>query len=114
MRTLTLMLIAFPFLAWGDIAPDPATLPSAACVGRQEGATCGVGGTCVKRTVSRPDFTNGTPPRWIKVDVMVCVEPSRSYVIPVALVLALLLFLGRRSRDRQRHVLWATTASRSK
>ncbi|MBL8911619.1 MAG: hypothetical protein JNM17_13080 [Archangium sp.] len=99
MRPIFLVAL-LPLFAWGDIAPSRhGAAPSGACLGQLEGAACGAGGRCVKRTVSRPDFTSGVPPRWTNVDVLICVEPAKSFApVAVAVLLALLVTAALRSR----------------
>ena len=82
--------------------PDPAPMPDVSCVGKEEGTACGVGGTCRKLRVRRPDFTSGKPV-WTAVDVMVCdgataTSPARAVVSLVAAAL-LAWWLVRRGRN---------------
>ena len=60
-RATLLLLLALP--AWADIPPAE----TADCRGKQAGAACttpdGNAGTCVEMQFSRPDYSQGVPPR---------------------------------------------------
>lgn len=62
MRAACLALV-LSLPAWADIAPDE----TADCRGKKSGAACttpeGTAGTCVEMKFSRPDYSQGVPPR---------------------------------------------------
>lgn len=84
-------------LALADIIPAN----SASCRDKGAGAACtmddGAAGVCAEQLVTRPDYSNGPPPTYKQVKVMICVAsssamaraPSRSPVW-TGLMLALL------------------------
>lgn len=78
--------------AVADIAPSNA----AQCRDKQAGAKCtldeGGAGTCQERFVTRPDYSNGPPPTYRQVKMMVCVAAAtkKSAVEPWGLALAAL------------------------
>lgn len=86
--------------SYADIPPDePPTMPSAECVGKAAGERCGSQGRCEQIHVRRPDFSNGTPPTWRLVPVMICNElppNDRSSRAAWALLAGVLALLGLR------------------
>jgi len=66
--------LALPALA--DIAPKN----SRGCSGKQPGAACttddGSAGTCTEQLVSRPDYSNGPPPTYKQVKMVLCVATA--------------------------------------
>ena len=58
-----LLLLVLSLPAWADIAPAE----TADCRGKSAGAACttpdGNAGTCVEMKFSRPDYSQGVPPR---------------------------------------------------
>ncbi|MDX2015177.1 MAG: hypothetical protein SFW67_33600 [Myxococcaceae bacterium] len=73
-----LLLAAFVTVgarALADVPPDgPPTMPNTECIGKAVGARCGHEGTCEEVLVRRPDFSNGAPPTWKLVPVMMCIN----------------------------------------
>ncbi|MEW6433113.1 MAG: hypothetical protein AB1730_16540 [Myxococcota bacterium] len=63
-------------LALADIPPAN----SASCRDQGAGAACttddGLAGTCVETLVTRPDYSNGPPPTYKQVKMMICVASS--------------------------------------
>lgn len=73
--------------AWADL-PAPNT---AGCAGLSAGAPCktdkGAAGSCVTTMVTRPDYSQGPPPTYKQVEVLVCVATApatRAFEVPVA------------------------------
>lgn len=63
-------------LVLADIPPAN----SESCLGQVAGAACttddGLPGTCVEQLVSRPDYSNGPPPTYKQVKMLICVASS--------------------------------------
>jgi hypothetical protein len=91
--------------ALADIAPDNASQ----CTSLKAGAVCrtddGKVGTCVATLISRPDYSEGPPPKMTQVEVLLCVAsasarsavPSLSPFALAGAVLAMMLaVLGAR------------------
>lgn len=63
MKRAGLLVLVLSLSAWADILPDEQV----DCRGKQSGAACttpdGNAGTCVEMKFSRPDYSQGVPPR---------------------------------------------------
>jgi hypothetical protein len=75
--------------ALADIPPDNA----AQCSSAKAGAACttddGRVGTCVATMVSRPDYSQGVPPKTKQVEMLLCVaSASATSAVPLAPVVA--------------------------
>jgi hypothetical protein len=74
--------LAFVFVSCAAslVLADIPPANSASCRGQAAGAACktddGLPGTCVEQLVSRPDYSNGPPPTYKQVKVLICVASS--------------------------------------
>ena len=90
--------LAMAVVALADIPPDN----SAQCSSAKAGAACttddGRVGTCVPTMVSRPDYSEGVPPKTKQVEMLLCVaSASAKSAVPVAPIAAgagVLLLVG--------------------
>jgi len=98
-RRLTFAVsLATGVVAFADIPPDNA----AQCMSAKAGGACttddGRIGTCVPTMVSRPDYSQGVPPKTKQVEMLVCVaSASAKSAVPLAPVVAgagVLLLVG--------------------
>lgn len=95
LRLLALLALGLASPALADIAPDNL----AGCRGKAAGAACtmddGAAGVCTKTTISRPDYSQGVPPTYKQVEVLLCASSgatvARTGLSP--LVLGVLLSL---------------------
>lgn len=72
---------------WADLPAPNAE----GCFGLAAGAPCktdnGSAGACVATTVTRPDYSQGPPPTYKQVELLVCVSSARAtraFEVPVA------------------------------
>lgn len=75
-RLLLLLVLSTGGLAFADIAPDNL----AGYRGKSAGTACqtddGQPGVCTKTMVSRPDYSEGPPPKYRQVEYLLCAGTS--------------------------------------
>lgn len=75
-RLVFVLALCAASLALADIPPAN----SRSCGDKRAGAPCtmddGAPGVCAEQLVSRPDYSNGPPPSYKQVKVMICVASS--------------------------------------